>query len=270
MIGLQCEKCGHALALADAVCSACGNAVPAELRLKLILPRAEAFAADERFADAARALEPALALSLDAAQLKGLWRKKGVWLRKAAVEQPLLLDAAEAALAEALRLDDADELSHQVWIDLLVQRDYAEKARAWYQQRLQLNPDDAVAKKQMLVLKLAADFKSQPRPKSQLDVTVEPTNFLWRSVVPTPLKTWVIGLGGLPSLWIALRGYLSGPAAAVEGVALDPEVADALVVDPGQMMALLADPGANLFNAIFAGAYVYWAYTRKKERQLRG
>ena len=184
MNGLKCEKCGHALALADSTCGACGALVPTEQRLAVLLPRADALADEERYADAARALDPALALVLSSDQAKTLWRKKGVWLRKASLEQAQYLDPAEAALGEALRLDDLDDLSHQIWIDLLVQRGFAEKARTWYQQRLQLNPEDSVAKRQMSVLKLAADFKTKPRPQSSLSVSAEPNNFIWRMVGP--------------------------------------------------------------------------------------
>lgn len=271
MNALQCQKCGQNLAMAESQCSACGTAVPVAQRLAVLLPRAEAFAEQESFAEAARALEPALALALEPAEAKKLWRKKGVWMRKAAVDQPELLDGAEAALGESLRLDDADDLSHQVWIDLLVQRGFGEKARSWYQQRLQLNPDDAMAKRQMLVLKLASDFKAQPRPQSQLDLGQEPDNIFWRMVVPTPGKAYAMGASGLVSLGIALYAAISpaGPPPAA-AAPVDPDLASAMAANPAQLMSGLMDPWTNLVAAALCGAYVYWAYTRRKRRPTRG
>ncbi len=264
---LQCEKCGQSLALADSQCSACRTPVPPAQRLALLLPRAEGLAEEERYFEAARALEPALGLALAPEDAKGLWRKKGVWLRKASVLQPQYLDAAEAALTEALHLDDNDDLSHQIWIDLLVQRGSADKARAWYQQRLEKNPEDSVAKRQMAVLKLAADFKAQPRPQSALELDTDPDNFLWRMVVPTPWKTWSMGVTGAISLVVALNLFLSHtsgvPAVAVPPV--DPDLASAMAANPAQLLAGLNDPWMWSYNALGSAAYVYWAYGRRKK-----
>jgi tetratricopeptide (TPR) repeat protein len=270
MNGSQCEKCGHALAIADQRCPGCGAAVPDAQRLAVMLPRAEAFAADERFAEAARALEPALALSLDAAQAKALWRKKGVWLRKGAETQPQLLEGAEVALTKALHLDDTDDLSHQIWIDLLVQRGLADKARAWYKQRLEADPEDGMAKRQMAVLRLAADFKTQPRPQSQLDLEPEPHGYLWKMVAPTAWKIWSIGLSGVFSLIIAINGALSGPPVAPAAQApVDPELAAATAasINPAQLIGKAADPWLNFYVALLSAAYVYWGYSRRKVRK---
>jgi tetratricopeptide (TPR) repeat protein len=269
MNGSQCEKCGHALAIADQRCPGCGTPVPDAQRLGVMLPRAEAFAADERYVEAARSLEPALAMSLEPEQAKTLWRKKGVWLRKAAATQPQYLDGAEEALTKALHLDDLDDLSHQIWIDLLVQRGFADKARAWYKQRLELNPEDAVAKRQQAVLRLAADFKVQPRPQSSLDQAEEPHGFLWKMVVPSRGKTWTIGLSGIFSLVIALNGFLNGPPAAPAAqapLAVDPELASATAasINPGELIGKAMDPWLNLYVALACAAYVYWGYSRRK------
>jgi tetratricopeptide (TPR) repeat protein len=268
MNATQCEKCGHALAIVDRQCPGCGSPVPDTQRLAVMLPRAEALAESGRFADAARALEPALGLSLEPAQAKTLWRKKGVWLRKAAESQPQHLDGAEAALTEALHLDDKDDLSHQIWIDLLVQRGLADKARTWYKQRLEKDPEDEVAKRQTTVLRLAADFKTQPRPQSTLDQDTEPQGLLWKMVVPTPAKTWTIGLSGIFSLIIALNGAFGGAnAAPAIALPVDPDLAAATAASPVQLMGKVLDPWLNFYVGLASMAYVYWAYTRRKPKR---
>jgi hypothetical protein len=180
------------------------------------------------------------------------------------------LDGAEEALTRSLHLDDLDDLSHQIWIDLLVQRGSADKARAWYQQRLQTDPEDAVAKKQMAILRLAADFKTQPLPKTSLDLEPEPKGYLWKMVVPTPWKIWMVGLSGIFSLVIALNGFLSGPAVApAAALPVDPDLAaaTAATVDPSKLMGTLTDPWLNLWIGLASGAYVYWGYQRRRVRK---
>lgn len=268
MSAIQCEKCGQTLALADSHCRACGTPVPAQQRLALLQDRAEGLAAQERFADAARALEPALALPLDAPALKGLWRKKGVWLRKAAADQPQLLDAAEAALAEALKLDDLDDLSHQVWIDLLVQRGLADKAKAWYQQRLQLNPEDGMAKRQMAVLRLAMDFKAQPVARREAPAA-EPKGLLWRIVVPTTAKTAAMAFNGVFCLAMFVRslGGRGAPGPADAAAPADAELASILAgadSGTGELFKAFDDPWSWGLQFAASAAYVYWGYSRRK------
>src|SRR5580700_183147 len=144
---LRCARCSNPLALVDTVCSQCGEPVPVEKRLALLSARAEAFAAAGSYAEAARAADGVTALPLAPAEAKLWFRKKGSWLQRAG--QDRLLPAAEAALAEVLRLDDADDLSHQLWIDLLHRTGQLDKGRAWYKERLALNPEDAVAKRHL-------------------------------------------------------------------------------------------------------------------------
>lgn len=268
MNALQCEKCGHALAMADAQCSACGTPVPAEQRLGILLPRAEALAEQERYAEAARGLDLPLSLELPVAEKKALWRKKASWLRRATPSQEAWLDQAEAALAEALRLDDNDDLSHQVWIDLLVQRGLADKAKAWYQQRLQLNPEDAMAKRQMAVLRLAADFKTQPVVVKRDPNAGEPTNFLWKLVVPNPYKMGMMGLNAVFSLVMLLRSLASGPAGP-EGAPpmADQDMATIANAASGGLADLfksLDDPWSWGIQVILSVAYVYWGLQRRK------
>ena len=268
MSALQCEKCGQVLALADAQCSVCGAPVPAPQRLSLLMPRAESLAEQERFAEAARALDLPLTLDLSIPEKKSLWRKKAAWLRKAAPGQPALLDQAETALTEVLRLDDVDDLSHQVWIDLLVQRGLADKAKTWYQQRLALNPEDAMAKRQMAVLRLASDFKTQPVMVKR-DESPEPTFFLWKMIVPNPYKMGIIGLNAIFCLIMLIRNLASAPAGAVEAVApvVDPDMATATAAATGglgDLMKAADDPWSWGIQLILSVAYVYWGIRRRK------
>jgi hypothetical protein len=268
MIGLQCEKCGQALALAETQCPACGTPVPSARRMEAFLQRAEGLAEEERFAEAAKALDPVLSMDLDAVQGKTLWRKKGVWLRKASQAQPQWLDGAEAALAESLRLDDHDDLSHQIWIDLLVQRNYAEKARLWYRQRLELNPEDAMAKRQLAILKLAADFKSQPpqRPSSE---TLEPDSLLWRLILPTSGKAWTLGFNGLFCSAMLFHSIFSGPAAPAAAAPVDPDISsavDASSLGMGELFKSFDDPWAWGIQALLCWAYVAWYFQRRSRR----
>jgi hypothetical protein len=267
---MHCQKCGHALALADKACQACQSPVPAAQRQAMLMPRAEALAESGRWAEAARALQGVLDLGLDADQAKGLWRKKGGWLRRAAEAEPQQLDGAEAAFEQARRLDDSDEMSHQLWIDLLVQRGQGEKARDFYKARLEKDPADAVAQRQLTVLRLAADFKTQPRPKTILDERQEPRGALWKMIAPSPWKTWSLGFSGVFSLVIAINGFLSGRhiEAPVPDNPGDADLAAlAAISSPADAMAKLLDPWLNLYVALACAAYVGWAYLRSRERR---
>ncbi len=268
MSSLQCDHCGQGLALADAQCSACGTAVPAEQRLSLLMPRAESLAEQERFAEAARALDTVLALDLPLAEKKSLGRKKAAWLRKAALTQPALLDGAEAALAEVLRLDDNDDLSHQVWIDLLVQRGLGDKAKTWYQQRLQLNPEDGMATRQMAVLKLASDFKAQPVAVKSALVDEEPKFLLWRMVVPNTTKTMMMGFNAVFCLAMLIRSLAATPVDPTAPIApTDPEMAaitGAATGGMGDLFKSIDDPWSWGVQLVLSAAYVYWGLTRRK------
>lgn len=247
-----CRHCGRPLALADQACAACGEAVPLEDRRRLLMERAEGFAQGGQFAEAARSLEGLLKLELPADEARLLWRKRGVWLMRSA--RPELLDAAEAALAEALRLDDADDLSHQLWIDLLVKRGTADKARAWYAQRLQLQPADAMAARQMQILKLAADFKAAPPPKLAL-ASGEGRGLFQRMLKPSPLKTGAVSLGLLGNGALMLRALMQrGPV-----VSGDPGSG---VEQLGSVLAILNDPWLPGVQAAICAGYLVWAWRR--------
>lgn len=245
----SCRQCGGPLALADLACGACAAPVPAEDRRESLLSRAQGQFDAGQFAEAARSLEILLQGPVPPEEARLLWRKRGAWLQRA--QRPELLDAAEAALAESLRLDDADDLSHQLWIDLLTKRGTVEKARQWYAQRLQLRPEDAMAARQLLVIKLSADFKAAPPPK--LDLPPEAAGgSLYRLLKPSPSKTAAAGLGLLVNGALAVRAAFSAPA-----VVGDPSDGLAQV---GSFMQLLNDPWLPGLQALACAAYLFWAW----------
>lgn len=248
----RCEQCSQPLALADLACSACGHPVPAEARLLRLQERADGLAEAGQYQEAARALEGALQSGPPAEAAKLLWRKRGVWLLRA--KRPELLDAAEAALAESLRLDDADEMSHQLWIDLLGRRGFLEKGRGWYEQRLQGRPDDLVAQKQLKLIKLAEDFKSAPLPK--LDLPPEHGNgYFFRLLTPTPYKMAVAFIGLLMSLYLLIQtlNVPSVPGLEAEGIETY-----------GSIVRMVNDPWLNGAQSLACAAYLVWAWSRRR------
>lgn len=249
-----CRQCGKPLAVADQVCAACGHAVPAADRLRLLLERAEGMASAGAYAEAARTLEGALQQDLDPGTAKLLWRKRGGWLVRAG--RPELLDAAEAALAEALRIDDSDDLSHQVWMDLLGRRGHLDKARAWYEERLRLEPGDAMASRQLQILKLRADFQAAPLPKLDLP-QADPKGMMAGLFRPSPLKNGLAGLGLLVNGVLLARALLApGPVVRGDGISG--------VEEMGAFLKLLNDPWLPGVPAAFCAAYLAWAWWMRR------
>jgi tetratricopeptide (TPR) repeat protein len=249
----RCRQCDKPLALADQLCSACGQPVPAEDRRKALLARAEALAGTGQFMEAARSLEAALQSELEPDEARLLWRKRGVWLLRS--QRPELLDAAEAALAESLRLDDSDDLSHQLWIDLLAKRGSLEKARAWYAQRLQLQPEDAMATRQLQVIRLSADFKTAPPPKLAIP-DAKGQGILHKLLRPTRAKTAAAALGLLVNAALLLKVYF-WPFQGVKG---DPASG---IEQMGSIILLLNDPWLPGIQAALCAAYLAFAGTLK-------
>lgn len=246
-----CEQCSSPLALADLTCTVCGHPVPPESRLKRLLERAEGMAEKGQYVEAARALEPVIEASAEDPELPRLWRKRGVWLLRA--QRPELLDAAESALAEALRLDDADPMNHQLWIDLLGKRGSLAKAEGWYQQRLQARPDDAVAAQQLKIIKLSADFMSAPVPT--LDLPPEREGIFYKLFKPTTYKMVSSGLACAISLFMMGQAFWSSHAA---GPALEGMESYASIVK------MVNDPWLNGAQALAFGAYFFWAWSRRR------
>lgn len=254
---LTCEQCGAKLALADESCHACGRPVPAETRRKVLVGRAEALAQDEAYADAARALEPVLRQEMPAEEARLLWRKRGGWLIRSG--RPELLDAAESAMAESLRLDDSDDLSHQLWIDILSRRGLLDKAKAWYAQRLQLNPDDVMAQRQQQIIRLSADFKAAPLPTLSIPESRE--GLFIRAFKPNAGKMITAALVLLFTLY---QLYTTATGGGVMG---------ALKNDPlmgsdqmGGIVNALMDPWLAGFQAVAAAAYLFWGWRIRRRR----
>lgn len=264
----NCAHCGKPLALADRACASCGTPVPPERRLAILAARAEAFAADEDWADAARAAEAVLELAKDGPDAKLWWRKRASWLQRTG--QPGLLDPAEAALAEALRLDDGDDLSHQLWIDLLQRRGELDKARGWYKQRLEINPEDGIAKKHLAALRLLADFKIAPPPK--LALADSPDGFFMKMLRPTAWKMATAALGLLFCLVMLIHGGGAPPAAAP--LAAPPPGSDEAMVnlaggpagDLGALMKVAADPMSNVVQIVLYALYIFWGVKARRAR----
>jgi tetratricopeptide (TPR) repeat protein len=233
------------LAPADSVCAACGEPVAAETRVALLKQRAEGLAGEELFAQAARVLETLLALPLSQADAKLLRRKRGAWLQRSG--DPALMDAAEAALLASLRLDDGDDLSHQLWIDLLHRRGRLDEARKEYKSRLEADPDDAVAKRHLVSLRLMDDLKLAPPPK--LDLPAVKGGLLMRAVHPTTSKMIAAGTGVLSCLYMLFEGWFGTPAALPDG-------AESL----GTIMKLAQDPWLNVAQVVIYSAYIFWGW----------
>jgi tetratricopeptide (TPR) repeat protein len=265
----RCARCAGPLAAADAVCAACGEPVDAVKRASLLAGRAEAFAADGLYAQAARTAETLLALPLPPQDAKLWWRKRGAWLQRAG--QPGALDSAEAALHASLLLDDSDDLSHQLWIDLLHRRGSVDKARAEYKARLDRDPADAVAQRHLASLRLMDEIKLAPPPK--LNLPPEKDGMLLGYIRPTPWKMITAGSGLLFCVIMLVYGLGSSPQAAPVQPILPAGGDDAMVKlagaagDPmaglGPMMKMAADPLSNIVQIVLYSAYLFWGWKDK-------
>lgn len=247
---LRCSQCGHLLALVDAACPACGTAVPDEARAALMGARAEGLAENGQYAEAARALDMMLAMDLKPEEAKVWWRKRGAWLQRSG--RPGDMDQAEAALAKSLSLDDADGLSHQLWIDLLNRLGRLDKARQWYKERLDKDPADAVAAKQMTVLRMTADFLAAPPPK--LNIPKGKDSTLAKMVKPTPWKMVTAGVNLLAAL--GAMGMSFGQAEVIKA----PEGMEGMQ----SMLQMATDPWLNGLLALLCGAYLYWGWMENR------
>lgn len=249
LLDRRCTKCNQPLALADRVCASCGAPVPQSQRLGVMLTRVEELAESGHYVEAARSVESVLAEFSEAKVDKLLWRKRGGWLLRSGRAD--LMDGAESALAESLRLDDNDDLSHQLWIDVVNRRGQIEKARAWYRERLALNPEDGMAKRQMAILRLTSDFKNAPAPKLNLPPVRE--GLLYRMIKPTMGKAITMGFSTLGSA----AQFFWAMSSKGSQLADQPELAGV-----GQF---LNDPWMPGIMTVLGIAYMFWAW-----KELRG
>lgn len=249
--GHVCGRCGALLAPADAVCAGCGEPVPASARAALLGARAEAQAAAGQFEQAAAAVQLVLALPLEAPEAKLWWRKRGSWLRRAG--RPALLDEAETAFKRSVECDDADELGHQLWMDLLQSQGRLDEARAEYGRRIKLDPGDAVAARHLASLKLMDDLRSAPPPK--LDLPPPKDGFLLKILRPTPPKMLGAGVGALSCVFVLYQSW-TGAGAALSL----PDGAEGM----GSFIKLAMDPWFNVLQIALYGAYIVWGWRSKR------
>ena len=248
---VQCGRCGAKLAVADEVCVACGEAVPQGLRVALLAKRAQTFADDENYGQAVRSAEALLALSLEPKLAKIWWRKLAAWLQR--LGRPEAFEAAEIALMRSVRLDDGDDLSHQLWVDLLQRRGRLETARQYYKGRLGLDPDDAVAARHLASLRLMEDLKLSAPPKLELEPAKR--GLLLQALWPTPYKMIGAGIGLLSCLYMLFAAYTGGSGAPVL-----PDGAESM----GSIMKLAEDPVLNGVQILIYGGYLVWGYRERR------
>jgi hypothetical protein len=280
MSALTCSQCNSPLALADAVCPACRTPVPAEARRALMLGRADALAGQERWGEAARSLAGLPVDGQPVAEVKRVLRLRALWLQKSGA--PGALDEAEATLAQVVALDQADDLSHHAWMDLLKRRGRLDAAKAHYQGRLAQDPLDAVAKRQMSVLRLSEDMLLAPAPKLALG-TDPPKGLFAKMIHPTRSKMLTAGSVVVFCLGSMIWGLFNAPATPVAPAAaaaaapdsLSDSAAIALATSssgPGswvgggnsQMMSVLTDPWINGIQLLLALAYLWWGWKERR------
>ena len=134
------------------------------------------------------------------------WRKKGV-----ALEKQGELARAGQAFQSALALDDKDEIAHQLFIANLGKQGLLFEAADYYKKRLEADPSDAMALKQQGIIKLSADFLSQPAPVMK---SLAPPNIIERWLAPSPWKIALNVLSLLLCLGMAVASAMHGPAAS--------------------------------------------------------
>jgi tetratricopeptide (TPR) repeat protein len=264
----RCARCSNPLALVDSVCPHCGEPVPVASRLAILGARAETLAESGQFAEAARAADAVTALELEPAEAKLWFRKKGAWLQRSG--RPDSLAAAERALAEVVRLDDADDLAHQLWMDLLHRTGQLDKARNLYKGRLQRDPEDAVAKRHLAALRLMQDM--QLAPSAGMKMPKFEDGFMMKMLRPTTMKMVTVGSGILFCVAMLIYGLVAPPEAAPAAVALPVGSDEAMIKlaggggpsSLGDLMKMAADPWSNLIQIVLYGAYLFWGWRLRK------
>jgi hypothetical protein len=163
---VSCEKCGTALAPAEAHCSTCGAPAPQQ--------------------------KSAVTL-----------RQQGIRMEKEASEtgRPELLARAGQAFLSAVGQDDSDAIAHQLFIANAARQGKLSLATEYYQKRLAANTSDEVAQKQLQVIRLSADFLAKPPPALSKPL---PGNPLERWLKPRPWKVGAVGLNLLICLAMAV------------------------------------------------------------------
>ena len=246
----RCGACGAALAPADALCPGCGAEVAVAQRAALLGERAEAYARQDRPAEAARAAEAVLALPLSDREAHDWWRKRAAWLARTGVDADL--DESERSLRRALELDDGDDLGHQLWIDVLRRLGRLDEATALYQARLTRDPSDAAAARHLAALKLMRQMQDLPLPK--LDLPPPKPGLFERALRPTTGKMVAAAVGVVSCG--AMLFSAGGPAPKM------PPGAESVQA----IAQWVEDPWLNALQVALYGAYLVWGWRSRRGR----
>jgi tetratricopeptide (TPR) repeat protein len=252
MNALTCEKCGTPLGLAEASCSQCGAPVSAnQSALALALRANRAFEA-ERIEEAVDMLKRALDMGLPEADLGAQWRKLGLWMEKLGT-----LEEAGKAFRKALEISDSDEVAHQLYIANYVKRGAGVEVTAYYQGRLDKNPEDVIAKKFLGVIKLSADFLTAPPPTLNLP----PPSGAEKWLKPKPWKLTLASLTLVFALAMVLKSSLF--PAPVEAPQPMTGGMDPLNIYSG-MAGIFNDPWVWGFQAGLSALALYYMFTLRE------
>jgi hypothetical protein len=182
------------------------------------------------------------------------WRKKGI-----ALEKQGELARAGQAFQSALALDDADEIAHQLFIANLGKQGLLFEAADFYKRRLEADPSDAMALKQQGVIKLSADFLSQPAPVLK---SLGPPNLIERWLAPSPWKIAVNALSLLACLGMAVVSALHGHGAGGASVMSMAGVGDLQGLP--DVDSMLYDVNAWSLSAGLNGLILFFMYRNRK------
>lgn len=226
MTKLKCEKCDLPMALADQRCHHCGQEAPPGRSAQVYFDKAIHAANKENWIEALRLADQALGANPPLQDRILFYQRSGAWYERQAAGQVQGQDwmQAEASFRDALMLDDGNEAVHQLWISNLAKAGRGQIALDWYQKRLELNPEDDIAKRFKTVAKLTLDYKNQSSKNS----------YQAADEVPKSRFEKIFGPSRVNILGAAFGTLISAIAAIVTALGLVGEVEGpmALVVDP--------------------------------------
>jgi tetratricopeptide (TPR) repeat protein len=248
------------MGVAELICSRCGTPAPAGRSTQLLLTRAERAFDEGQLREAVSLMERALEGGVADEGQALLWRKLGIWIEKESQESrnPALLVKAGQAFAKALAIKDADEITHQLFIANFAKQGNLAAAKAYYQNRLDANPADATAIRQINVIKLSSDFLLTP-PKVSLNLP--PRGVIERWLKPSTWKVASAGFTLLSSLVMIVLSLMHSPSAPATGLA-------ALADSPGmpvQIEDLIYDPWSWALQGSFSALLLYLMYRNRGE-----
>jgi tetratricopeptide (TPR) repeat protein len=202
------------MALADASCGACGAKAPEGRAALALYERAEAAWEAGQHADALARLERAFSQGIPQEKLALARRKQGVWLEKLAAEEgnPLLHSKAGEAYLASLELDFKDAITHQLFIAHWAGQGLVTRAAEYYKKRLEADPENAEARRQLELVKLSSDLAAAPI-KSSLDL---PKTLVEKWLEPRPWKLFMAFLTLFGSLAMVVLSLRQRPASSTD------------------------------------------------------